>query len=116
VLLCLLVLLPFGCSRSAAPRAAPNPGPATAGTHAPPATEAPMPAAKPSGEAVTLAFGGDVHFEGSSRQALSGGLADITPLLSRADLAMVNLETAITTGGSPSGGKQFVFRGRAWMS
>jgi len=72
----------------------------------------PAPAASRNSAAVpvTLAFGGDVHFEGSSRQALTGGLRDITPLLARADLAMVNLETAVTTGGSPASGKEFVFR------
>lgn len=59
---------------------------------------------------MTIAFGGDVHFEGASHTALSGGLTDITPLLSRADLAMVNLETAITTGGTPASGKQYAFR------
>ncbi len=62
-----------------------------------------------SSPAITLAFAGDVHFEGSSRAALSGGLADITPLLSRADLAMVNLETAVTGRGTPAP-KSFTFR------
>lgn len=62
-----------------------------------------------SGPAITLAFAGDVHFEGSSRAGLSGGLADITPLLSPADLAMVNLETAVTDRGTPAP-KSFTFR------
>lgn len=59
---------------------------------------------------MTIAFGGDVHFEGASAAALSGGLADITPLLSKADLTLVNLETAITTRGTPAPGKQYTFR------
>lgn len=66
-----------------------------------------------SGAAVTLAFGGDVHFEGASRQALDGGLDAIAPELRRADLTMVNLETAITDGGDPAPGKQFHFRAPA---
>ena len=52
---------------------------------------------------VVLAFGGDVHFEGVLESKLaadaSGVLAPIEPVLGDADLAVVNLETAITTGG-----------------
>ncbi|MDQ6650435.1 MAG: CapA family protein, partial [Actinomycetota bacterium] len=65
-----------------------------------------------TGAPVTLAFGGDVHFEGSLRTRLadpSSALASIAPALSRADLAMVNLETAVTTRGTPAA-KQYVFR------
>jgi len=62
-----------------------------------------------SGAPVTITFGGDVHFEGASAQALSRGLGPMTDILSRADLAMVNLETAVTTTGSPAS-KQFTFR------
>lgn len=67
-----------------------------------------------SGQPVTLAFGGDVHFEGRIGARLqadpSSILAGVAPLLSRADLAVVNLETAITTRGSPPPGKQYAFR------
>jgi poly-gamma-glutamate synthesis protein (capsule biosynthesis protein) len=66
-----------------------------------------------SREPVTLAFGGDVHFEGSLRSRAiadpAGLLAPITPVLSRADVAMVNLETAVTDRGTPVA-KEFVFR------
>src|SRR6476619_3162614 len=62
---------------------------------------------------VTLAFGGDTHFEGNLASLLrakpSGMLAPITPTLSGADVAMVNLETAIATGGSPDP-KNYNFR------
>ncbi|MCB9371431.1 MAG: CapA family protein [Microthrixaceae bacterium] len=65
---------------------------------------------------VTFAFGGDVHFEGELRTALAADpatvLADIAPSLSAADLAMVNLETAITDGGTPED-KEFTFRAPA---
>lgn len=66
-----------------------------------------------SGEPVTIAFGGDTHFEGMLRGKLAedplGFLDPITALLSSADLAMVNLETAITERGSPEP-KEFTFR------
>jgi poly-gamma-glutamate synthesis protein (capsule biosynthesis protein) len=58
-----------------------------------------------NGEPVTLAFGGDVHFEGALRSKLvadpAAVLAPIAPTLSAADVAIVNLETAITEGGAP---------------
>jgi poly-gamma-glutamate capsule biosynthesis protein CapA/YwtB (metallophosphatase superfamily) len=73
-------------------------------------------AAKPGearGSAVTLAFGGDVHFEGVIRGRLERdpktALGPIASVLRRADLAMVNLETAITTRGTAQG-KSFTFR------
>jgi poly-gamma-glutamate synthesis protein (capsule biosynthesis protein) len=62
---------------------------------------------------VVLAFGGDVHFEGSAGSELRAApklvLTSIGPVLRRADVAVVNLETAVTTGGSPAT-KEFVFR------
>ncbi|GII93636.1 CapA family protein [Sinosporangium siamense] len=61
----------------------------------------------------TIAFGGDVHFEGLLRPRLNNpktALGPIAPVLRKADLAMVNLETAVTTGGTPAPGKQYVFR------
>lgn len=62
-----------------------------------------------SGAPVTIAFGGDVHFEGSSAKALSAGLGPVTEVLSQADLTMVNLETAVTTAGERAA-KQYTFR------
>jgi poly-gamma-glutamate synthesis protein (capsule biosynthesis protein) len=61
---------------------------------------------------VTISFGGDVHFDGSSRPALTGGMRYIAPLLKPADIAMVNLETAITTRGTPEP-KTYHFRAPA---
>jgi len=61
---------------------------------------------------VVLAFGGDVHFEGVLKAKLAASparvLAPIQPLLDDADLAVVNLETAVTSGGVPAV-KKFVF-------
>jgi poly-gamma-glutamate synthesis protein (capsule biosynthesis protein) len=80
---------------------------------------------------VRFAFGGDVHFpnqfdtEGGAvytgvpvlaEQVKSDPtrvLAPIAPVLSGADLAMVNLETAITERGEPVAGKNFHFRSPA---
>ncbi|HEX2313446.1 MAG TPA: CapA family protein [Thermomonospora sp.] len=62
---------------------------------------------------VTVAFGGDVHFEGQIRARLDAApdtaLGPIAATLRAADLAMINLETAVTTGGTQAP-KQFVFR------
>lgn len=68
---------------------------------------------KGAGKPVVLAFAGDVHFEGQLESRLAAdarnALAPIAPVLRTADLALVNLETAVTTGGSPAV-KQFTFR------
>ena len=62
---------------------------------------------------ITLAVAGDVHFAGSSAAALEpGGLEAIAPVLGDADVSIVNLETAITTGGTAAG-KQYTFRAPA---
>src|SRR5699024_10742501 len=64
----------------------------------------------------TVAFGGDVMFEGILRPLLdepSTALDPISEQLSAADLTMVNLETAITEGGNPAPDKEFVFRAPA---
>lgn len=74
---------------------------------APPPSKAPV--------EVTLAFGGDVHFAGRTRALLDhpesafGGIAEV---LSKADLAFVNLETAVTERGEPEP-KQYLFRAPA---
>jgi len=69
-----------------------------------------------SGKQVTLAFGGDVHFESPIRERLAASpssvLEPIAPVLSRADIAMVNLETAVTDRGEPAP-KAYVFRAPA---
>jgi len=63
---------------------------------------------------VTLAFGGDVHFEGQIAARLQASpasvLAGVAPLLRSADVAMVNLETAVTTRGTKPDGKEYAFR------
>jgi poly-gamma-glutamate synthesis protein (capsule biosynthesis protein) len=65
---------------------------------------------------VVLAFGGDVHFEGVIESELRATpklvMASIRPVLERADIAVVNLETAVTTGGTPAS-KLYTFRAPA---
>jgi 2',3'-cyclic-nucleotide 2'-phosphodiesterase (5'-nucleotidase family) len=67
--------------------------------------------AEPPGR-VTLAFAGDVHFAGRTASRLATDPATAfgpsAAALSRADLTMVNLETAISVGGTPQP-KSFAF-------
>ncbi len=64
---------------------------------------------------ITLAFGGDVHFEDRTRRLLDRpetAFGEIAALLGAADLAFVNLETAVTERGTPEP-KEFLFRAPA---
>ena len=63
---------------------------------------------------ITIAFAGDIHFERHLRPLLEGGdgLAELRPLLGAADITVVNLETSITTRGTPEP-KSFTFRAPA---
>ncbi|MET8833498.1 CapA family protein [Micromonospora sp. NPDC004540] len=74
------------------------------------------PAASPSQPAeITLAFAGGVHFADRTRDLLDDPATAFGPIsstLSAADLAMVNLETAVTTRGAPEP-KEFHFRAPA---
>lgn len=76
-------------------------------TPTPPPTPTPTP---PTG--VTLAFAGDVHFTGRTETLLldpASAFGPIADSLSAADVAMVNLETAITDRGAEEP-KEFHFR------
>lgn len=66
-------------------------------------------------EQITLAFAGDVHFENHLAPLADApdSLAELRTSLGAADLAMVNLETALTEGGSPVPGKPFTWRTHA---
>jgi poly-gamma-glutamate capsule biosynthesis protein CapA/YwtB (metallophosphatase superfamily) len=69
-----------------------------------------------NGESVTIAFGGDTNFEGTNADRLAADpasvLAPVAAVLGGADLAVVNLETALGTGGTPAP-KEFVFQAPA---
>jgi poly-gamma-glutamate capsule biosynthesis protein CapA/YwtB (metallophosphatase superfamily) len=112
------VVLALGLAGCAAGQAAP------AAQHTPSAAPtwtapSPTPTHRPRVErraAITIAFAGDVHFEGAIRQHLltdpGTTFGAVAPLLRAADLTIVNLETAITERGTPAS-KQFVFRAPA---
>ncbi|MGH3729195.1 MAG: CapA family protein [Micromonosporaceae bacterium] len=64
---------------------------------------------------ITLAFAGDVHFAGRTLALLDNPDTAFGPIakdLSAADVSVVNLETAVTDGGTPEP-KQFHFRAPA---
>lgn len=66
----------------------------------------------PDTRPVTLAFAGDLHFEGSLRGLLADPASALEPVaehLSAADLTVVNLESAVGTGGTPEP-KRFLFQ------
>ncbi len=87
----------------------------TTATEPPPTTTTTRPR-RGSGQPVTFAFGGDVHFESGIRSKLdsdpAGMFGPIAPELSAADVAMVNLETALTEHGRPEP-KEYNFRAPA---
>ena len=66
-----------------------------------------------SGKPVTIAFAGDMNFEGPTGSRLDADPASVfgpvTDILSSADLTVANLETAVTKGGGSPVGKQFTF-------
>lgn len=121
----LSVVLAGGCAPAGAPgdaTTAPSRPPvaelSTSGAPAMRETPSPPKASSPPTEGaasslVTMAFAGDVHFEGNAR----GVLADSAPLITSlrdtvgdADFAMANLETSIGTGGRAMPGKQYTFK------
>jgi hypothetical protein len=112
--------LGVGCTAPGAITTPTAPGSATQATQ--PATLPPMtlppttlppttPTSGPGPGVITLAFAGDVHFERHVRALLErpDGLAELRPLLGAADVAVVNLETALTTRGTAAP-KPFTFR------
>jgi len=97
---------------AATPTAAAEPEPATTAEAV--AAEPTIPKRLGSGEPVTFAFGGDVMFEPPIRSYLEADpaqvFAPVRRILRRADVAMVNLETAVTEGGDPTPNKEYLFR------
>lgn len=91
----LVLLLTAACEAAPTPRTVPEPAPFVA------ADRLDRPAARPG--PVTLAFAGDVHFEIQVAELLDDprGLGPMARALANADVAMVNLETAITDRGVP---------------
>jgi poly-gamma-glutamate synthesis protein (capsule biosynthesis protein) len=81
---------------------APDPTPSPAPPPAPTTTWDPVIG---TGQPVTIAFAGDTFFDGPLGDRLAADpasvLAPVAPILSSADLAMVNMETALGAGGAP---------------
>src|SRR5262245_9894410 len=104
-------LMLAGCDDSSPPpEAEPAPRPS------PPSPSAPAPPEPTPKQPVTIAFAGDVHFEGVLRDRLADpatALAPVTGTLAAADLAIVNLETSVGEGGRPEPGKRFTFQAPA---
>ncbi len=69
--------------------------------------------AEPKGS-VTIAFGGDMHFERDLGVRLANEtttmLSPVADMLADADLAIANLETTVTERGEPTPGKAYNFR------
>ncbi|MEV0188131.1 CapA family protein [Kitasatospora purpeofusca] len=94
---------------AAAAKASPDAGSGTPGDQASADGTAP----RPDGS-ITVAFAGDVHFEGRTEERLSvqppeTALGPISKSLAAADLSVLNLETAITDRGAPEA-KTYTFR------
>ena len=98
-----------GCSRSGEP---PSPPPSRVPAQAPSETSsAPAPGERRPAP-VRIAVAGDVHFEGVLAPRLrrpATALAPATTVLAAADVAIVNLETSVGSGGRPEPGKRFTF-------
>ncbi|WP_157987718.1 CapA family protein [Jiangella endophytica] len=81
---------------------------------APSVTSAP----EPDPDTLRLAFAGDVHFEGAYRDLPANAESTLGPMsdvLRAADLAMVNLESALTTRGEPAAKELEVPANRYWF-
>ncbi len=90
------------------------PAPEQSTTSESPASTAPSsePSAAAPPEPIRIALAGDIHFEGVLAQRLRNPASALGParaILSAADLAIVNLETSVGSGGRPEPGKRFTF-------
>ena len=100
----------LGVTACSAP--ADTPGPAT-----PPSTTTRPTSPSTTGEPhppkpLRIAFAGDIHFEGVLAERLREPTTALEPAasaLAAADLAIVNLETSVGSGGTPEPGKRFTF-------
>jgi poly-gamma-glutamate capsule biosynthesis protein CapA/YwtB (metallophosphatase superfamily) len=111
-----LALLLSGCDE-AAPKADPPRSPPTPALTQSTSPSEPDPAPT---RPLTIAFAGDVHFEGALESLLAdpasapaSALVSATGTLAAADLAMVNLETSVGRGGRPDPDKRFTFQAPA---
>src|SRR5579862_7879721 len=106
VLPALLALLGLAAACTTAPAAPPTAAPArTAQPASHSATPSSRTASAPAAAgSVTLAFAGDVHFTGRTALLLNdpaSAFGPIASVLKSADFTMVNLETSVTSRGTP---------------
>ena len=97
-----------GCARMTPP----SPAADLSGASAQPTPATSDAPAQPAGNgAITIAFGGDSNVEGSAGSVLSRGMGKTGEVLKSADIALVNLETAVADNRSGLVGqpKQFTF-------
>lgn len=120
-LLVAALALATSCGGTTAPRATPSPTPVRTVTQSPTPTTTPSAAASPSPSVsrlrspVTLVIGGDVDFDRTTRTAVARGGVDapwlgIAPRLRAADIALLNLECALSERGVREQ-KSYTFRG-----
>ena len=102
-----------GCSPTAVPSSPEVSRAPTGSTTATPSPNAAAPVPRePRPAPVEIAVAGDVHFEGALASRLlrpASALTPATTALAAADVAIVNLETSVGSGGRPEPGKRFVF-------
>ena len=113
--LCAGAALALAAGCAAAPAGAPAAGESGSAASSPVGSGVGTGTAASEPATITLAFGGDVHFEDYVATLLRDprdGLADLRSTLGAADFSMVNLETALTTGGTREN-KSFTFRAPA---
>ncbi|CAA9387117.1 MAG: CapA protein [uncultured Nocardioides sp.] len=107
-------VLAAGCSTGSAPGTSSSRPPTASAEVAPPPSAGGTPVPKrPRPAPLTIAVAGDVHFEGVLRDRLGDpatALAPATAALAAADVAVVNLETSVGTGGTPDPGKRYTFQ------
>ncbi|WP_193614045.1 CapA family protein [Nocardioides lijunqiniae] len=108
--------LAAACGAAEEPTPAPRPPDAGPAVTSPDGSSPSAPDTSPAPVApapVRIAVAGDVHFEGALRARLADpatALAPATAALAEADVAVVNLETSVGTGGEPEAGKRFTFQ------
>jgi poly-gamma-glutamate capsule biosynthesis protein CapA/YwtB (metallophosphatase superfamily) len=98
----LALLAAAACTTGPASSSAPA-GPGPAAPHLARTASRPAPAATAAGGA-TLAFAGDVHFTGRTARLLSDpatAFGPVAAVLKAADFTAVNLETSVTSRGTP---------------
>lgn len=99
------------CTTSAVPPSTPR----SSTPAAPPTSATPQDvpdSSDPRRRPLRIAVAGDVHFEGVLADRLrdpTTALAPAAATLAAADLAIVNLETSVGTGGAPEPGKRYTF-------